>query len=76
MTKSLRPLCGCTRMRPASWSAAELSAGTFCTFRRELSSWRWSVLSDVRRTCNVLDDLTLSGVTERLMIVRMPTPRP
>jgi transposase len=34
----------------------ELSAGTFCTLRREFSSWRWSVLSDVRRTCNVLDD--------------------
>jgi hypothetical protein len=30
----------------------------------------------VRRTCNVLDNLTLSGVNERPRIIRMPTFRP
>ena len=53
---------------------AELSPRTFCTFRRELSSLRRTVLR--RRTAgHVLEEL--SGVSERPMIIWMTaTPRP
>ena len=64
-------------MEEAARRIAELSAGTFCTFRRELSSLAADrLIVDVRRTCNVLDDLTLSGVSERPMIIRMPNVPP